>query len=61
MTRDQVELLKRAANSVLADVAAGRHRDPDTVKWAQELLTQNPHPTPTVPYDDDLPPPWDNA
>lgn len=44
MTPATFELMKTAARTLLAHQAAGRSCDPDSVRWAQQLLAQNPKP-----------------
>jgi hypothetical protein len=43
MNPEQFELMKQAARNLLAHRDAGRVCDPESVKWAERLLLQNPH------------------
>lgn len=42
MTPQQFELVKQAARTLLAHRDTGRKCDPHAVKWAEQLLKQNP-------------------
>ncbi len=44
MTPEQIELMKTAARTLLAHRDAGRKCDPEAVRWAEQLLAQNPRP-----------------
>lgn len=35
------ELVRTAASTLLAHQAAGRHCDPESLRWAQRVLAQN--------------------
>lgn len=42
MTPDQFNLMRQAAQSLLDHQAAGRKCDPDAVRWAQNIVRQQP-------------------
>ena len=42
MTPAQFELVKQAARTLLAHRDAGRKCDPHAIRWAEQLLKQNP-------------------
>lgn len=42
MTPAQFELMQQAARTLLAHRDAGRKCDPHALKWAEQLLKQNP-------------------
>ena len=44
MTPEQIERMKTAARTLLAQRDAGRACDPEAVRWAEQLLAQNPRP-----------------
>jgi hypothetical protein len=44
VTPDQVNLMRQAAKNLLAHRDAGRKCDPEGVRWAEQLLKQNPEP-----------------
>lgn len=44
MTPDQFNLMQQAARTLLAHRDSGRHCDPEGIKWAEQLLKQNPAP-----------------
>ncbi len=44
MTKEQFELMKTAARTLLAHRDAGRKCDETAVQWAEQLLKQNPAP-----------------
>lgn len=44
MNAEQIELMKAAARTLLAHRDAGRHCDPEGIRWAEQLLAQNVEP-----------------
>jgi hypothetical protein len=44
MTPKQIELMKQAARNLLAHRKAGRKCDRDAIRWAEQLLKNNPKP-----------------
>lgn len=44
VTPDQFELIRQAARNLLAHRDAGRKCDREAVRWAEQLLKQNPAP-----------------